>query len=88
MPRSRDLPALQKSIRSLQDAIGALAESDDLNDLLELLHEQADTAPAELLLVERTIASMRTQVGALAQMQDAVTEASRMLVGTPVRLGT
>jgi hypothetical protein len=88
MPRSRDLPALQKSIRSLQDAIGALAESDDLNDLLELLHEQADTAPAELLLVERTIASMRIQVGALAQMQDAVTEASRMLVGTPVRLGT
>jgi hypothetical protein len=87
MPGTHDLPALQKSIRSLQDAIGGLAESDDLNDLLELIHEQGFTTPGEFLLIERTIASMRAHVGALARMQESVTEASRMIAGTPVQLG-
>jgi hypothetical protein len=75
----RDLEHLERSMRTLQGALGELSRQDDLEELIPLWRRPGWTTPAEFLLVQGTLDSMVTIAEHLGVMKRTLIEGSRQV---------
>ena len=72
-----DIPGLGKKITALSKALANLNSGDDLKELLRIIRFPGWTTPAEFLLVNTIVDSMRAQVADLVRTKTALLKASK-----------
>jgi len=67
---------LTEEVDALSDALAKLSDTGDLKRLILLMRHPGWTTPAELAYASAIVASLRAQVGVLAQLRAGLVQAS------------
>lgn len=79
MDRGIHVPALDKKITALSDALAHLSSANDLRELLKIIRNPGWTTPAEFMLVMANLNILESQVRNFADQTKQLVEAARQV---------